>query len=272
MSKGLLITIGGNIGWSESNPILMEIFEKADEFDECKPNIGILPIASQEPDKSAKRYSDIFKKLGADSTVLNPENRSEANSTEIATKASEVDAFFFTGGTQLRITTLLGGTELLATIRKKHDQGTLISGTSAGSVCMADLMISFGESENALMTGVVELTRGLNFIPNVVLDTHFTVRGRFPRLVHVVVENPVSLGVGLGEDTASVWDIEKKEFRVIGSRNIVVIDGKNITHTNVSEIKADEPLHAEGITVHILSDGCAFDLAERKPWFPENHH
>ncbi|MEF8874172.1 MAG: cyanophycinase [Candidatus Thermoplasmatota archaeon] len=271
MSKGPLITIGGNIDHSRDRSVLAEFLDLVENRFNARPVIGILPTASQESKKIAEKYSDIFKKFDVDTITLNPDDRAEANSEAIVEKVFEAEAFFFTGGNQLRITTLLGGTDLLKAIREKHEDGAVIGGTSAGSVCLTDLMISYGESENALMSGVVELTRGLHFIPGAVLDTHFTARGRFPRLVHVVVENPVSLGIGLGEDTGAIWDLEENEFTVIGSRNIVVVDGKNITHTNVSEIEEDTPLHAEGITVDILSHGCGFDLEERKSWFPENN-
>lgn len=270
MPKGPLITIGGNIDYSKDRNILIEFIDRIDHGDKDRPVIGILPVASQDPVGSIEKYSDIFKKFDVDLVTLNPDDRSEANSEKIVEKTLDADAFFFTGGNQLRITTLLGGTDLLKAIRERHENGAVIAGTSAGAVCQSDLMISYGESEDALMTGVVELTRGLHFIPGVVLDTHFTARGRFPRLVHVTVENPVSLGIGLGEDTGAIWDLEKEEFKVIGNRNIVVVDGENITHTNISELDPDTPLHAEGITVHILSSGCGFDLDERKPWFPEN--
>ncbi len=270
MPKGPLITIGGNIDHSSDRSVLVDFIELVEKTCENRPVIGILPVASEKPAESADKYSDVFKGLDVDTITLNPDDRSEANSERMIEKVFEADAFFFTGGNQLRITTLLGGTDLLEAVREKHEKGAVIGGTSAGAVCLTDLMISYGESENALMTGVVELTRGLHFIPHVVIDTHFTVRGRFSRLVHVAVENPVSLGIGLGEDTGAIWDLEKNEFKVIGSRNIVVVDGDDITHTNVSEIDLDEPLHAEGITVHILSSGCGFDLEERKPWFPEN--
>lgn len=271
MSKGPLITIGGNIDHSKDRSVLAELIDKVKKVCEGRPVIGILPIASQDAVESGERYTDIFKRFDVNTITLNPEDRYEANSENLLENVFEADAFFFTGGNQLRITTLLGGTELLKAIREKHEKGAAICGTSAGAVCQTDLMISYGKSENALLTGVVELTRGLHFIPGAVLDTHFTARGRFPRLVHVTVENPVSLGIGLGEDTGAIWDLEEEEFTVIGSRNIVVVDGENITHTNVSEIEPKTPLHAEGITVHILSNGCGFDLDERKPWFPENN-
>ncbi len=270
MPKGPLITVGGRLDLTEDGSILNEFLKVVRESSEGKPNIGILPTASQTPEDSAEAYSKVLKKMDANPITINPENRMEANSDEILEKASNADAYFFTGGNQLRITTILGGTALTNAIRKRHEKGTPVGGTSAGAVCMTNLMIAYGESQNALMAGVVELTHGLHFLSKTVVDTHFTARGRFPRLVHVVVENPVTLGIGLGEDTAAIWNFEKKEFKVVGSRNIIVVDGQNIRSTNVSEISPETPLHAEGITVHILSDGCRFDLDKRKPEFPED--
>ncbi len=271
MAKGPLITVGGKMDLSTDGSILKEFIEIVNNRCGEEPTIGILPTASQRPEKTLDRYSDIFEKMGANSISLNPESREEANSESMIEKALNADAYFFSGGNQLRITTILGGSALTEEIRRKHLEGHPVGGTSAGAVCMTNLMIAYGESKNALMAGVVELTHGLHFLSKTVIDTHFTARGRFPRLVHVVVENPITLGIGLGENTAAVWDFEEHKFSVVGSRNIIVVDGRNIKHTNISEISPDTPLHAEGITVHILSNGCEYDLEGKKPVFPENN-
>ncbi len=270
MTKGPLITVGGRLELTENGSILKEFVEIVDKSCEGEPNIGILPTASQTPEDSAKAYAKVLKKMDTNPIILNPDNREEANKRDILDKAAKADAYFFTGGNQLRITTILGGSALTKEIRKRHENGVPVGGTSAGAVCMTNLMIAYGESQNALMAGVVELTHGLHFLSKTVIDTHFTARGRFPRLVHVVVENPITLGIGLGENTAAIWDFEKNKFRVVGSRNIIIVDGQNIKRTNVSEISPETPLHAEGITVHILSNGCKYDLNKKKPEFPEN--
>jgi len=271
MAKGPLITVGGKMDLSVDGSILNAFIDIVKSRCEDKPTIGILPTASQRPERTLDRYSEVFGKMGLDSISLNPETREEANSEEMIEKALEADAFFFSGGNQLRITTILGGSALTEEIRRKHIRGHPVGGTSAGAVCMTNLMIAYGESKNALMAGVVELTHGLHFLSKTVIDTHFTARGRFPRLVHVVVENPITLGIGLGEDTAAIWNFEDDRFRVVGSRNLMVVDGQNIKHTNISEISPDTPLHAEGITVHILSNECEYDLKKKKPIFPENN-
>ncbi len=272
MVKGPLITVGGKMDLSVDGSILREFMNVVKSRCGDEPNIGILPTASQRPEKTLDSYSEIFEEMGADSISLNPESREEANSEAMIEKALEADAYFFSGGNQLRITTILGGSALTEEIRRKHIEGHPVGGTSAGAVCMTNLMIAYGESKNALMAGVVELTHGLHFLSKTVIDTHFTARGRFPRLVHVVVENPITLGIGLGENTAAIWDFDDDKFRVVGNRNIMVVDGQNIKHTNISEIEPDTPLQAEGITVHILSNGCEYDLEDKKPIFPENNN
>ncbi len=271
MNKGPLIAVGGKLDLSSSGVILDEfirIVKEKKKSNEMK--VGILPTASQKSEKTSNAFSEAFEKRDVEPVTINPETREEANDPDIIDKAMDVDAYFFTGGNQLRITTILGGTDLAKTIRKRHENGIAIGGTSAGAVCLTNLMIAYGESKEALMTGVLELTHGLHFLPKTVIDTHFTARGRFPRLVHVVVENPITLGIGLGENTAAFWDFKEGIFEVIGERNILVVDGENIKHTNVSELSPGTPIHAEGITVHILSDGCKFDIKEKKPIFPKN--
>lgn len=270
MTKGPLISVGGKLDLSESSSILNEFIDIIKKKQGGDIKVGILPTASQHPEKTSEDYSEAFEARDVEPVILNPEDREEANTAEMIDKAMDVDAYFFTGGNQLRITTVLGGTELAKTIRKRNENGYPVGGSSAGAVCLTNLMIAYGESKEALMTGVLELTHGLHFLPKTVIDTHFTARGRFPRLVHVVVENPITLGIGLGENTAAFWDFEKEKFRVIGERNILVVDGENIKHTNVSELSPGTPIHAEGITVHILSDGCEFDFKNKKPIFPEN--
>lgn len=264
MTRGPIIAIGGNLGRTTSEPILQKFYDLSGE----DPVIAVIPTASSTPKESAKSYTKIFEKLGAETLVLNPKEREDANKEEILSEADKATAFFFTGGNQLRITSQLGGTELIDKIMEKHENGFLVGGTSAGAVCLTHTMIASGESEDALLSGELELTHGLGFIEDTVIDTHFTVRGRFPRLIHVVTENPGVLGVGLGEDTAGIWHFEKNQIEVIGSRNIVVVDGKNLGNTNISEIKPGQPLCVESLTIQILVNGCIYDFEKRKAAFP----
>lgn len=270
MPKGMIISMGGNVKLSTDDPLFKKFIEAADEVSGYEPRIGIVPTASGNPIRSGKKYSELFEKMGAEVYIIHPVERESANSKSIISKAEDVDAFFFTGGNQLRLTTVLGGTSLLETIRQKFNDGAVLAGTSAGSVCMTSTMIAHGLAENSLLTGEVELTRGLAFIEHAVIDTHFTARGRFPRLFHVVTENPGVLGIGLGEETGIVWNFKDEKFTVLGNRNIVVVDGKTICFSNTADVEPGKPFTTEGITVHILSDGFQFDYDERMIIPPSN--
>ncbi len=269
MPKGQVVTIGGNLDFFPEDPIIVEFLDRIRNNLGHSPIIGIIPSASLNPIRTGKKYSHLFKCDDIRTKVIYPETREEANKESTVEEIEECEAFFFTGGNQLRITSLLGGTESLKAIKEKFAEGAFIGGTSAGSVCLTRTMIAYGKSKESLLHGKVELSPGLNIIEDAVIDTHFTARGRFPRLVHVVTEHPGILGVGLGEDTAAFWDLEKKEFFVVGSRNIVVVDGKEIGLSNVPHIKYREPICVEGIRVHILGNGWGYDLEDNKPYYNE---
>ncbi len=269
MTKGPIVTIGGNVPLDPEEPIFIDLVVLARRLVDDTPLIAIIPTASQEPEKTASDYESLFEELGAKTEILNPEYRDTANHEDLKKLAQKADAFFFTGGNQMRITTMLGGTKLLSAIKERHDEGAIIAGTSAGAACLTHLMIAHGESEDALLVGELELSHGLGFIENVVIDTHFTARGRFPRLIHVVAENPGVLGIGIGENTAVIWDLAENRFDVIGSRNLVIVDGLNIRISNKADLKVGEPLCVDNITIHILSDGCTYDLETRKIGIPK---
>ncbi|MFP4001810.1 MAG: cyanophycinase, partial [Thermoplasmata archaeon] len=151
----------------------------------------------------------------------------------------------------------------------KFEYGALIGGTSAGSTCLTSLMIAGDLLGRPFVHGQVELTQGLGIIPDMVIDTHFTERGRFPRLIHVVSENPGVRGVGIGEGTAIVWDLEKEEFRVIGRNSVAVVDGVHITKNNAAELELGEPLSVSGVTVHVLANGARFDYDKCEMFLPK---
>ncbi len=267
--KGPIMTLGGNVPLDSKESIFIEMMILARKLAGGKPMIAIIPTASQDTIKTGDAYTELFRELGAKTEILNPEYRDVANHKDLIELAKKADVFFFTGGNQLRITTMLGGTQLLNMIKERHEDGAMIAGTSAGAACLTNLMIAHGESEDALITGELELSHGLNFIENAVIDTHFTARGRFPRLIHVVAENPGVLGIGIGEGTAVTWDFQNNKFDVIGNRNLIVVDGLNIGVSNKADLKPGEPLCVDGITVHILSYGCSFNLETRETHIPK---
>jgi len=268
MSKGCIMTIGGNLDLYPEQPILKEFFNRAQKMTESTPTIAVIPSASASTSKTGVMYSSVFDSMGANTVIINPENRKGANSDDILNSVDESDAFFLTGGHQLRITSLLGGTKMLDKLESRLEEGALFAGTSAGAVCMTTLMISQDLIDRPFAYGAVDLSQGLGFIEDFVIDTHFTIRGRFPRLIHIVCENPSVKGIGIGESTCAIWDFDEKEFSVIGRGTVAVIDGENIIKNNVPDLELGDTLSVSGITVNILGKNCRYNYETGEVFFP----
>ncbi|MEN3045289.1 MAG: cyanophycinase [Candidatus Hydrothermales bacterium] len=251
-----LILTGGNV--KKNSPIFKKI---AKEYKGGK--VLILPYASDNPLKTYFYYQELFKKYKIDNILsfLYPNNRERIDIKTLEKNMNESEIIFFTGGNQLKLTTLLGGTDFFDFLKNVKKDITII-GTSAGAAFLGDLMIYDGPAKNGILKGGVELTKGLGLIENVVIDTHFTERGRLLRLIQVVITNPSLLGIGISENT-SIF-VEKDKFEVVGEKVVVVVNGIEIKRTNMPDKKPGEPFGAENIKVDILSPGGVFDLNKRE--------
>ena len=171
---------------------------------------------------------------------------------------------FFTGGDQLRITSILGGSPVLKEVRRRYfEEFCIVAGTSAGASAMPETMIYGGESSEALLKGTVHMTGGIGLIGRVIIDSHFIKRGRFSRLMQIVSLNPGHIGLGLGEDTGIV--IERGRFiKAIGSGLVVIFDGQDLRYTNITEVSEGEAIAIENIRVHTIVRGYGYDLKERR--------
>lgn len=258
-----LIIIGGAEDKDGEKSILKEVCNK---IDKDKAQFVIATVATELPQETAKEYKDIFEKLGIKNIgILDIKERGEAyspNNIKLMEKASLV---FFTGGDQLKITSLLGGTPLYDTIKSRFNENCVFVGTSAGASVMSDVMIVEGIDEESPRKCTLKMSSGLGLIDGVIIDQHFDQRGRIGRLLTGIAQNPQSLGIGIDEDTAIMIN-KNKEFQVIGSGAVYVIDGSGITHTNVSEQHPDETLSIFNIKMHVLKNEDKFNLNNREPF------
>jgi cyanophycinase len=220
-----------------------------------------VPIASEEPEEAAKDYVDVFTSLGAGRIdVFDLQNREQGHSEDALRQLEEADGFMFTGGDQLRLTALLGGTPWLKRLKERftHDE-IVIAGTSAGAAAMSTPMIYQGRDNQGMLKDEIHVTTGLQFVHDVAIDTHFVARGRIIRMAQIIATNPGCIGLGLEEDTAVVIT-EGREVEVIGSGVVTVVDGQDVTDTNIHRIKSGEPITIRDLKVHILSCGERYTL------------
>lgn len=260
-AKGKLVIIGGGEDKKGDCAILREFVRLSHG---AKARLVIMTIATDEPKESAAIYKDVFKRLGVENVqAVDISLRKDAHSDEALKVIEHATGLFFTGGDQLHVTSLLGGTKMQQLILRKYEEGTILGGTSAGAAMMSNSMILRGESNSNPRFGGMEIGPGMDFLPGAMIDTHFSERGRFGRLLTAVAHYPQDIGFGIDENTAMIASDGK--FEVIGENSVTVVDAGGITYTNLPDLESGQSLTIHGVHVHVLSEGHKFDLEKRMP-------
>lgn len=229
-----------------------------------EPYVEVVTTASSIPDEVAQNYKDAFEKLGCLNVGhMRIRTREDAAQPEYIERLKACNCIMFSGGNQLRLSSIFGGTEFLDVLKQRYQEGFLMAGTSAGAMAMSNTMIYEGNAALANLKGEVKITTGLGLLQNVIIDTHFDKRGRFNRLAQAVAAQPGAIGIGLGEDTGVIVS-QGHELKAIGSGSVVIVDGKNIEHNNIADIEFGKPISVENIIVHIMSQGDIYNLETRK--------
>ncbi len=279
--KGKLVIIGGavdmgtNLGVDENilqpayikffeNGILKRIISESVHQEDSK--IEVITTASQIPELVGEEYIKSFDFLKVNNVnILDVRSRNDANNPDYIKRIEEADVVMFSGGDQLRLSAIYGGTPMLKALKDRYcdDENFIIAGTSAGAAAASSSMIYRGQSNEALVKGEVQITAGLGFIDNVIVDTHFVQRGRIGRLLYAVASNPGMLGIGLGED-AGLLITGNEIMEAIGSGLTILVDGREIIHTNIYDVDIGDPVSVENLKVHVMSLTDKYNLAEHR--------
>ena len=250
--------VPANLNFFETG-ILRRIIKESKHHEDSR--IEVITTASVIPREVGPQYVNAFKYLKASNVgLLHIERREQTHDPEILERISNADVVLFTGGDQLRLTSILGGTKLHDIILDKfRNEDFIYAGTSAGAAAASNNMIYQGSSHEALLKGEVKITSGLSLIHSVIIDTHFVQRGRMGRLFQAVVGNPRILGIGLGEDTGLLITSDGK-MEAIGSGLVILVDGRNIMDTNLTQVEMGRPISINNLTVHVMSMYDTYDL------------
>ena len=229
--------------------------------------IAIIPTASQL-ESTGRKYEVLFKDLGAkDAQSLAYKNREDAERKDWLEMLETATGVFLTGGNQLRISTVLGGTMVATTIRRMNARGVPVGGTSAGAAILSEHMIAFGAEGATPRAGMATLAPGMGLTNRVVIDQHFRQRDRIGRLLTALSYNPFAVGLGLDEDTAAFIDCDDV-VHVLGAGAITVVDAGSIEHSSVSSADVGDVICMTGVRIHLLPSGGRFDLQSRKAFPP----
>jgi cyanophycinase len=262
-TKTAIMIIGGAEDKVHGREILQSFFVRSGSTD---AQIAIIPSASREPVVIGARYREIFMEMGAKGVeILDIQDRDQCEDPILQSYAESCTGMFMTGGDQLRLCGLLADTPLMDLVRQRAHRGEItLAGTSAGAAVMGHYMIAGGGSGESPNRSLVDLTTGLGIIPELLVDQHFHNRNRMARLMSAIAGHPDRLGIGIDEDTCSVFEGDGL-LQVIGKGTVTVIDPKELTYTNLSRIGASDPLSIGNLRVHVLVHGDRFDLHKRIP-------
>ena len=269
--QGILVVIGGKEdkgdGPQDNNENRLEILKRFLELtNKPEPCVEVVTSASEVEEEVFEDYRKVFEKLGFKNIGhVHQKVRKEVLNDELKERVDKADAVFFTGGDQLKLTSLYGGTSFLMHLKQRYiSDAIVIAGTSAGAMALSTPMIYAGNKEKQQITGEIKITTGLEFLKDVCIDTHFIDRARFVRMAQVIATNPTSVGIGIEEDTAIVVR-NGLEAEVIGNGLVTIIEGFEITSSNVTDFGEGCKITISDMKVHLMGKGSKYRIQQINP-------
>ncbi len=254
--RGWIIPIGGAEN-KENDRRILERFVRVSGAGEA--DIVVIPTASRMHE-TGKRYEQVFRDIGAARvTVMDFDTRRDCQEAGRLQRIGEATGIFFTGGNQLRLTTLLGGTPVARVIRARNAAGVTVGGTSAGASILSEHMIASGDEGSAMIAGSVRLAPGLGLTNRFIIDQHFRQRDRLGRLLTALAYNPFAIGIGLDEDTAAFIGPDET-LEVEGSGGVTVVDGTDVSYSSIDKVPDGQAVCMLGMQVHLLVAGATYNL------------
>jgi cyanophycinase len=258
-TRGWIVPIGGAENKENDRRILARFVEVSGGDD---ADIVVIPTASRLHE-TGPRYEQLFRELGAARvSVMDFDTRRDCHEAGRLERLEEASGVFFTGGNQLRLTTLLGGTPVAKVIRARNAHGVTVGGTSAGASILSEHMIAFGDDGSSAISGSVRLAPGLGLTNRFVIDQHFRQRDRLGRLLTALAYNPFAVGIGLDEDTAAFIGPDNT-VEVEGSGAVTVVDAAEVSFSSMDLADEGQPICMLGLKLHLLVAGATFNLHTR---------
>jgi cyanophycinase len=258
-TRGWIIPIGGAEN-KENDRHILERFVHCSGGREA--DVVVIPTASRLHE-TGPRYERLFKDIGAARVeVMDFDTRRDCHERGRLERLEQATGIFFTGGNQLRLTTLLGGTPVAKLVRIRNANGVTVGGTSAGASILSEHMIAFGDEGSSVISGSVRLAPGLGLTNRFIIDQHFRQRDRLGRLLTALAYNPFAIGIGLDEDTAAFIGPDET-VEVEGSGGVTIVDAADVSYSSMDSVTEGQPVCMLGLRMHVLVAGATFNMHTR---------
>lgn len=264
---GRLLVIGGAEDPDEQDMRILPHFVKM-----CggkRARLVVCGAPSEKVLEKERTYRRIFEGIGVASVMeTHIRSRVDGLKEELLEATERATGVFFTGGDQLRLTSMVAGTKFGECVQERlWNDGLVVGGTSAGAAAMSSTMLIGGRDEGTVRRADIRLAPGFGFMRDVIIDTHFAQRGRVSRLLAVLAQNPELLAIGIDENTAIEVDPAKRRFTVVGEGAVFVCDG-TVTYSNAADAADKDVLTMTDSLLHVLAAGYSFDIGIKRPLLP----
>lgn len=255
--KGKLFIIGGG---DRSDDLMKQVLSVADLTK--KDFIVVLPMSSEEPDSSFIFFKTQMVKLTSNPIVMLNFNATTAQNKTLTDSLQKAKLIFISGGDQVRFMNVVHNTPIKTAIQKAYENGSTISGTSAGAAVMSEKMITGNQKLQKEYSGTfdnirydnLETSEGLGLLKTAVIDQHFLKRNRYNRLLSALVEFPALTGIGIDEGTAII--VRNNQVEVAGESEVIVVRNPK----EILKAKKNNLISIENLQMSIYTAGQKFNI------------
>lgn len=255
--KGKLFIIGGG---DRSDDLMKQVLSVADLTK--KDYIVVLPMSSEEPDSSFIFFKTQMVKLTSNPIVMLNFNAITAQNKTLTDSLQKAKLIFISGGDQVRFMNVVHNTPIKTAIQKAYENGSTISGTSAGAAVMSEKMITGNQKLQKEYSGTfdnirydnLETSEGLGLLKTAVIDQHFLKRNRYNRLLSALVEFPALTGIGIDEGTAII--VRNNQVEVAGESEVIVVRNPK----GILKAKKNNLISIENLQMSIYTAGQKFNI------------
>lgn len=255
--KGKLFIIGGG---DRSDELMKQALNVADLAK--KDYIVVLPMSSEEPDSSFIFFKKQMVKLTSNPIVMLNFNKTTAQNKTLTDSLQKAKLIFISGGDQSRFMNIVQNTPVKTAIQKAYENGSTISGTSAGAAVMSEKMITGNQKLQKEYSGTfdnirydnLETAEGLGLLKTAIIDQHFLKRNRYNRLLSALVEFPALTGIGIDESTAII--VRNNQIEVAGESEVIVVRNPK----GILKNKKNNLISIENLQMSIYTAGQKFNI------------
>jgi cyanophycinase len=255
--KGKLFIIGGG---DRSDNLMKQVLSVTDLGK--KDYIVVLPMSSEEPDSSFIFFKTQMLKLTPNPIVMLNFSKETAQNKTLTDSLQKAKLIFISGGDQTRFMNIVQNTPIKTAIQKAYENGSTISGTSAGAAVMSEKMITGNQKLQKEYSGTfdnirydnLETSEGLGLIKTAIIDQHFLKRNRYNRLLTALVEFPTLTGIGIDEATAII--VRNNQVEVAGDSEVIVVRNPK----GILKAKNNNLISIESLQMSIYTPGQKFNI------------